>query len=170
MWSCFQPKSSQKQQLGGAPSFWGTRRALTRWQESQASLSSCLCAVLASRGLWPALDRSLRFSVLPVSGLNTAPHCGPAFPGSWFQGQGASWGSGVIASSVQLGPFATGMFAPLLRRRLCAGSSNGLVCALLSGLGLTLRCRALTCSSHCLRYSQADALKYVGIEREMEIP
>lgn len=107
---------------------------------------------------------------LPVSGLNTAPRCGPAFPGSWFQGQGASWGRGVIASSVQLGPFAAGMFAPLLRRRLCAGSSNGLVCALLSGLGLTLRCRALTCSSHCLRYSQADALKYVGIEREMEIP
>ena len=130
--------------------------------KSHRHLSSCLCAVLASRGPWLALARSLRFSALPVSGLNTAPCCGPAFPGSWFQGQGASWGRGVIASSVQLGPFATGMFAPLLRRRLCAGSSNGLVCALLSGLGLTPRCRALNCSSRCFRYSQADALKYVG--------
>lgn len=104
MWSCFQPRSSQEEQLGGAP-FFGGPVGLTRWEESQASISSCLCAILASGGPWPALAHSLRFSALPVSGLNTGALCGPAFLGSWFQGQGAGWGRGIIASSVQLGSF-----------------------------------------------------------------
>lgn len=161
MWSCFQPKSSQEEQLGHLP--FGGPLGLTQGQESQASL---LASVLS----WLQGARGPLTKVLctPCVWPQYQPPCGPAFPGSWFQGQGAGWGRGVIASSVQLGPFVAGMFAPLLRRRLCAASSDGLVCAVLSGLGL--RPCWLTCSSRCFRYSQADALKYVGIEREMEIP
>ena len=161
MWSCFQPKSSQEEQLGHLP--FGTHRAHPGARVT--GISSGLCAVLASRGPWPALARSLRCSAPPVFGLNTRQAC---LPGQLVSGQGAGWGRGITASSVQLGPFVAEMFAPLLRRRLCAASSNGLVCAALSGLGLT-PCWP-TCSSRCFRYSQADALKYVGIEREMEIP
>ena len=128
MWSCFQPKSSQEEQKGHLP--FGTHRAhpgarvsgISSGFKGPVASSGPLTKVLCAPCVWPQYQ----------------PRCGPAFLGSWFQGQGAGWGRGVTASSVQLGPLVAEMFAPLLQRRPCAARRKGLVCAALAHLFLPL--------------------------------
>lgn len=71
---------------------------LTQGQESQASL-------LASRGPWPALARSLRCSVPPVFGLNTSPAAGLPSWAVGFRGRGLAGEGALLPVLSSLAPW-----------------------------------------------------------------
>lgn len=157
MWSCFQPRSSQEEQLGGAPFFGGPVGLIGG---KNAGILSLLASVLylASGGRGGSGPLPTKVLCTPcVWPQHTVPSAG--LP-SWvvgFRGQGAGWGRGIIASSVQLGS-------------LCAGSSNGLACALRAGWVSPRTAERSPVPSAVSDTARLASLKYVGIEREMEIP